>query len=104
MNQAVSERQLAPSSPVEVDGIAVASTTLANVFKAAKIPSSDGNFIFGHLRLPEYQRPYRWGEEQLSRLLDDLRAFSVLTSRRTTFTWVASSFIRTAAMRVSAAC
>lgn len=75
MNQAVSERQLAPSPPVEVDGIAVASTTLTNVFKAAKIPSSDGNFIFGHLRLPEYQRPYRWGEEQLSRLLDDLRAF-----------------------------
>lgn len=75
MNQAVNERQLAHSMPMAVEGIAVASTTLANVFKAAKIPSSDGNFIFGRLQLPEYQRPYRWGEEQLGRLLDDLRAF-----------------------------
>ncbi|MFJ4453078.1 DUF262 domain-containing protein [Pseudomonas sp. NPDC089392] len=75
MNQAVSPRQLAPSLPLEVDGIAVASTTLANVFKAAKIPCKHGRLIFGHLQLPEYQRPYRWGEEQLARLLGDLRAF-----------------------------
>ena len=75
MNQAVSPRQLAPSLPPEVDGIAVASTTLANVFKAARIPCNDGSLIFGHLQLPEYQRPYRWGEEQLARLLEDLRAF-----------------------------
>ena len=75
MNQAVSERQFAPHLSLDVEGITVASTNLDNVFNARKIPSSDGSCIFGSLNLPEYQRPYRWSEEQLARLLDDLRGF-----------------------------
>lgn len=75
MNQAVSERPLAPQLPLDVEGIAVASTSLDNVFNGKRIPSSDGGVIFGWLHLPEYQRPYRWSEEQLERLLDDLRSF-----------------------------
>jgi hypothetical protein len=51
MNQAVIQRQNAPSLPIEVDGIAVALYPLANLFQAAKIPSSDGKFIFGRLQL-----------------------------------------------------
>lgn len=75
MNQAVSERPLAPQLPLDVEGIAVASTSLYNVFNGKSIPSCDGGVIFGRLHLPEYQRPYRWSEEQLERLLDDLRSF-----------------------------
>ncbi|QNT38581.1 DUF262 domain-containing protein [Pseudomonas asiatica] len=75
MNQAVSERSLAPQLPFDVEGIAVASTSLDNLFNGKRIPSSDGGVIFGRLHLPEYQRPYRWSEEQLGRLLDDLRSF-----------------------------
>lgn len=75
MNQAVSERQFAPHLSLDVEGITVASTNLDNVFNARKVPSSDGSYIFGRLTLPEYQRPYRWSEEQLARLLDDLRGF-----------------------------
>ncbi|OPB30803.1 DUF262 domain-containing protein [Pseudomonas fluorescens] len=74
MNQAVNEGQFAYLS-LEVQGITVASTNLESVFNARKILSSDGSCIFGDLSLPEYQRPYRWGEEQLGRLLDDLRGF-----------------------------
>lgn len=75
MSQAVSAHAFALHLPQAVEGIAVASTSLDNVFSAKRIPSSDGGVIFGNLHLPEYQRPYRWGEEQLTQLLDDLRAF-----------------------------
>ncbi|NMZ90539.1 uncharacterized protein DUF262 [Pseudomonas poae] len=75
MNQAVSERSFAPHLPLDVEGIVVASTSLDDVFNARKIPSNDGSCIFGNLNLPEYQRPYRWSEEQLAKLLDDLRDF-----------------------------
>jgi uncharacterized protein with ParB-like and HNH nuclease domain len=75
MNQAVSEPPFAPQLPLDVEGIAVASTSLYNLFNGKPIPCSDGGSIFGQLHLPEYQRPYRWSEEQLERLLDDLRSF-----------------------------
>ncbi|PMV25442.1 MULTISPECIES: DUF262 domain-containing protein [unclassified Pseudomonas] len=75
MNQAVSEWPFVTRLSLDVEGIAVASTSLNNVFSGKRIPSSDGGVIFGRLHLPEYQRPYRWNEEQLGRLLDDLRCF-----------------------------
>jgi hypothetical protein len=75
MNQAVSERPLFTQLPLDVESIAVASTSLDNLFNGKRVPSSDGGVIFGRLHLPEYQRPYRWSEEQLERLLQDLHSF-----------------------------
>ncbi|WP_249674567.1 DUF262 domain-containing protein [Pseudomonas abieticivorans] len=85
MNQAVSEPPIAPQLPLDVEGIAVASASLYNLFNGKRIPCSDGGVIFGRLHLPEYQRPYRWSEEQLKRLLDDLRSFVDRACRRLTY-------------------
>lgn len=51
--------------------IAVASCSLAKLFSNQAIQASDGSWIEGVLSIPEYQRPYRWGEEQIKRLLKD---------------------------------
>ncbi|MFC4861214.1 DUF262 domain-containing protein [Pseudomonas sp. MAHUQ-62] len=75
MNKAVNNEELGHISPLEFDSIAVATTTLDALFKAQRIPTSDGRDIFGRLHLPEYQRPYRWEVPQLVRLVEDLRIF-----------------------------
>lgn len=59
----------------ETGGIVVASTSLAELFEGLPIKASDGSVIEGRLYLPEYQRPYRWTEKELGRLLEDCRAY-----------------------------
>ncbi|MNM13736.1 hypothetical protein D3C81_239320 [compost metagenome] len=56
-------------------GIAVASTSLAELFDGKSIFASDQWRVRGRLHIPEYQRPYRWGVEQLQRLISDLNKF-----------------------------
>jgi len=55
--------------------IAVASISLAELFAGKAIVTSTGRRVRGKLRIPEYQRPYRWGIEQLERLTSDIRQF-----------------------------
>jgi uncharacterized protein with ParB-like and HNH nuclease domain len=55
--------------------VSVASTTLAKIFDHQGIIASDGSTINGQLAIPEYQRPYRWTEEQLLRLLQDFKDY-----------------------------
>ncbi|QBQ53153.1 DUF262 domain-containing protein [Nitrosococcus wardiae] len=52
--------------------VVVASCTLAELFAGRPIKASDDSMIEGQLHLPEYQRPYRWGKEQVYRLRKDL--------------------------------
>ena len=54
--------------------VIVASCSVAELFKGEVIVASNGSEITGSLHLPEYQRPYRWKEEQLKRLLKDLKS------------------------------
>lgn len=75
MNQAVKDGYLLHAAPSVMDGIVVASTSLEALLQSRKILASDASLVFGTLRLPEYQRPYRWGPKQLERLLLDLQAF-----------------------------
>ena len=53
--------------------VIVASCSVAELFKGEVIVASNGSEITSSLHLPEYQRPYRWKEEQLKRLLKDLK-------------------------------
>lgn len=62
MNQAVKDGYLLHAVPSAVDGIVVASTSLEELFRSDRIVASDGSLVFGNLNLPEYQRPYRWGQ------------------------------------------
>ncbi|BAU58745.1 protein of unknown function DUF262 family [Halorhodospira halochloris] len=55
--------------------VVVASCTVAKLFSGETFEASDGTLIEGNLHLPEYQRPYRWGEAQIRRLLEDLRRY-----------------------------
>lgn len=62
--------------------IAVASTSLAELFSGKTIAASDGNDVRGRLHIPEYQRPYRWGVEQFQRLINDLTQFFGATAQK----------------------
>jgi uncharacterized protein with ParB-like and HNH nuclease domain len=55
---------------INKDIIEVASCTLADLLKSweSKIPETE---IKGQLKIPEYQRPYVWGEKQINNLLND---------------------------------
>jgi hypothetical protein len=64
--------------------IVVASVSLADLFKGGRIFSDDRNDIQGHLHIPEYQRPYRWDEAQLKRLVSDLEVFFSAANKRST--------------------
>ena len=75
MKQAVKDGYLLHVEPSDLDGIVVASTSLEALLQSTKILASDGSLVFGDLKLPEYQRPYRWGPKQLERLLQDLHGF-----------------------------
>lgn len=75
MNQAVKDGYLLHVEPSVRDGIVVASTSLEALLQSTRILASDASVIYGKLKLPEYQRPYRWGPKQLERLLQDLRGF-----------------------------
>lgn len=64
-----------PNELAATDGIVVASCSVADLFSGKEIKASDGSRIQGRLHLPEYQRPYRWGYDELKRLLRDLRTY-----------------------------
>ena len=52
------------------NGLQVVSCTLSALLNS----SNKENISFpldGELRIPEYQRPYVWGEKQINKLLDD---------------------------------
>jgi uncharacterized protein with ParB-like and HNH nuclease domain len=55
--------------------VAVASCTLAEIFNQKTIKASDGTQITGALTIPEYQRPYRWSEVQIKKLLSDYQLY-----------------------------
>lgn len=57
--------------------VKVASCSVEQLFKGMGVTASDNTIIKGGLHLPEYQRPYRWKEEQLKRLLKDLKTHFV---------------------------
>ncbi|AIY65739.1 DUF262 domain-containing protein [Pseudoalteromonas piratica] len=51
--------------------VEVASCTLAQLFSKQSIVSANETELVGELAIPEYQRPYRWGEVQIKKLLSD---------------------------------
>lgn len=53
--------------------VEVACCTLAQLFGKKSIVSSNNTEIQGELVIPEYQRPYRWTEVQIQRLLQDFK-------------------------------
>jgi uncharacterized protein with ParB-like and HNH nuclease domain len=55
--------------------VVVASCTLAEIFNQQTIKASDGSQISGALTIPEYQRPYRWGDVQIKKLLSDYQLY-----------------------------
>lgn len=55
--------------------VEVASCTLAQLFSDELITSSEGFKIDGELAIPEYQRPYRWTEIQIQKLLQDFKNY-----------------------------
>jgi hypothetical protein len=54
--------------------LAVASVSLDQLFSSQDIKDSLGHSLTGRLRLPEYQRPYRWSSAQVIELARDLIA------------------------------
>lgn len=56
---------------LEFSSLNVASCALAELFSGQSIEGVNGS-IRGKLFIPEYQRPYTWGEVQMNRLLKDL--------------------------------
>lgn len=55
--------------------VEVASCTLAQLFSKQSIVSANNTEIHGELAIPEYQRPYRWGEVQIKKLLSDYQLY-----------------------------
>lgn len=55
--------------------VEVASCTLAQLFSKQSIVSANNTEIHGELAIPEYQRPYRWSEVQIKKLLSDYQLF-----------------------------
>ena len=55
--------------------VEVASCTLAQLFSKRSVTSANNIEISGELAIPEYQRPYRWGEAQIEKLLSDYQLF-----------------------------
>ena len=56
-------------------GLEVASCSVKDLLHAGNMAIGQTN-IFGKLTIPEYQRPYVWGEKQVLRLLNDLNGHS----------------------------
>lgn len=51
--------------------VVVASCNLAQLLSGEVITPTEGELITGSLAIPEYQRPYCWGESQLDKLWKD---------------------------------
>lgn len=74
MNQSLRDEDLVAANAAVPSRILVASTSLAALMAGEAIQADDGSWIEGHLVIPDYQRPYRWAVEQVSKLLADLRS------------------------------
>ena len=55
------------------DLIKVAVCNLAQLLSGKRIKTESQKYIQGQLSIPEYQRPYVWGEKQIDKLIDDLK-------------------------------
>ena len=62
------------------NGLKVVSCTLAQLLDSANSENTDLP-IHGQLRIPEYQRPYVWGEKQINKLLDDWIEYSKIDDK-----------------------
>lgn len=63
--------QVATCSAAELFSAALGSPEVA---ESTLLKCSEGLAIRGRLTIPEYQRPYRWGAQQLENLLSDIKA------------------------------
>lgn len=53
--------------------IKVAVCNVAHLLSGKRIKTDNQKYIHGQLSIPEYQRPYVWGEKQIDKLIDDLK-------------------------------
>jgi len=53
--------------------IKVAVCNVAQLLSGKRIKTESQKYIQGQLSIPEYQRPYVWGEKQIDKLIDDLK-------------------------------
>jgi hypothetical protein len=53
--------------------IKVAVCNVAQLLSSKRIKTEDQRYIQGQLSIPEYQRPYVWGEKQIDKLIEDLK-------------------------------
>ena len=53
--------------------IKVAVCNVAHLLSGKRIKTEDQGYINGQLSIPEYQRPYVWGEKQINKLINDLK-------------------------------
>ena len=53
--------------------IKVAVCNVAQLLSGKRIKTENQKYIQGQLGIPEYQRPYVWGEKQIDKLIDDLK-------------------------------
>lgn len=54
--------------------VSVASCSVSQLFSQRPLICSSGKAIAGQLTIPEYQRPYCWRDNQLAKLLADIKA------------------------------
>ena len=53
--------------------IKVAVCNVAQLLSGKRIKTENQRYILGQLSIPEYQRPYVWGEKQIDKLIEDLK-------------------------------
>ncbi len=53
--------------------IKVAVCSVAQLLSGKRIKTENQKYIQGQLSIPEYQRPYVWGEKQIDKLIKDLK-------------------------------
>lgn len=56
--------------------IKVAVCNVAQLLSGKRIKTENQRYIQGQLSIPEYQRPYVWGEKQIDKLIDDIKDHS----------------------------
>ena len=57
--------------------IKVAVCNVAQLLSGKRIKTENQRYIQGQLSIPEYQRPYVWGEKQIDKLIEDLKDHQV---------------------------
>lgn len=54
------------------NSINVTVCSIKHLLNGSRINTKNGEYIQGQLKIPEYQRPYVWGEKQIDKLIYDL--------------------------------